>query len=321
MDFQPVVYEHAAALIRRTPWQVSRDADLLFAAHAAAFRTYRHRPVTVGIDIYNVEAEAYGARISRPSGAGVPAVEGPLCASPGELLALPPLSPDRFGRFPLLLAAGARLAQTFPEADIRLPLCGPFSLASALVGFDALLGALLDDPDLVRTLLLHLVGGQRAVYEAARARGLGIVVFESAAAPPMVSPAAFESIVLPALVRLVSDVSRTMECPVPCIVGGNTEPILEALLRTGTTFVICPFETDQEAFLRRLSARSDVRVRINMDARVLAAGPWSAIEREANRVLALAEGRENVCIGSGALPYEASPESVTRVKTYVEERG
>ena len=41
MDFSPSVYEHAAFLIDRTPWDVSRDADLLFEAHAEAFRRYR----------------------------------------------------------------------------------------------------------------------------------------------------------------------------------------------------------------------------------------------------------------------------------------
>jgi hypothetical protein len=70
MDFSPSVYEHAAFLIGRTPWEVSRDADLLFQAHAEAFRCYRHAPVVVGIDIYNLEAEAYGGVIERPRGTG-----------------------------------------------------------------------------------------------------------------------------------------------------------------------------------------------------------------------------------------------------------
>jgi hypothetical protein len=36
MDISPSVYEHAAALIGRTPWEVSRDPELLYAAHAEA---------------------------------------------------------------------------------------------------------------------------------------------------------------------------------------------------------------------------------------------------------------------------------------------
>ncbi|MBN2295787.1 MAG: hypothetical protein JXM70_25375, partial [Pirellulales bacterium] len=60
MDISPSVYEHAAQLIGATPWQASRDAELMFCAHAEAYRRYRHTPIMPGIDIYNLEAEAYG---------------------------------------------------------------------------------------------------------------------------------------------------------------------------------------------------------------------------------------------------------------------
>ena len=39
------IFEHAAALIGRTPWEVSRDAELLFQAQAAAYRLSRHQPL------------------------------------------------------------------------------------------------------------------------------------------------------------------------------------------------------------------------------------------------------------------------------------
>ncbi|MHB9024399.1 MAG: uroporphyrinogen decarboxylase family protein [Armatimonadota bacterium] len=320
MEFQPVVYEHAAALIGRTPWEVSRDAELLYTAHAEAHRTYHHRPITVGMDIYNVEAEAYGAEIGRPGGTEVPAVAHPPFASVEELLALPPLGSERLGRFSLLIEAGRRLTRDFPEADIRIPLSGPFSIASALIGFESLLCEVVTDPDPVREALLHLARGQRVVCEAVCAAGIGITLFESAATPPLLSPALFQSIVLPALMQLVSDVSGAMKSPAPCIIGGNTAPILDALLATGTKYVICPFETDQPAFMRQLWKRTDVRVRVNMNARPLVTGPWEAIQNEANRVLALAHGRENTCIGPGALPYEALPEYVKRVREYLAER-
>jgi hypothetical protein len=36
MQFSPSVYEHAAILIHRTPWDVSRDGELLYQAQAEA---------------------------------------------------------------------------------------------------------------------------------------------------------------------------------------------------------------------------------------------------------------------------------------------
>ena len=58
--FTPVVYEHAARFVGRTPWDVSRDAELMFAGHRNAYLEYRQQVIAVGIDIYNLEAEAYG---------------------------------------------------------------------------------------------------------------------------------------------------------------------------------------------------------------------------------------------------------------------
>jgi len=71
-------------------WEVSRDPELLFAGHRAAYLEYRHRPIAVGIDIYTLEAEAYGAKIEQPSGNGIPAVQEPLVASIEEVLQLAP---------------------------------------------------------------------------------------------------------------------------------------------------------------------------------------------------------------------------------------
>jgi hypothetical protein len=61
-------------------------------------------------------------------------------------------------------------------------------------------------------------------------------------------------------------------------------------------------------------------VRINMKPSVFCTTNTAAAFAEADRVMALAQGREKVCIGSGVLPYEAVPETVLAVKQYVEER-
>ena len=37
IPFTPVIYEHAARFVGRSPWDVSRDPELMFAAHRAAY--------------------------------------------------------------------------------------------------------------------------------------------------------------------------------------------------------------------------------------------------------------------------------------------
>lgn len=317
MDFAPAVYEHAARLIGKTPWQTSRDAALLFQAHAAAFRLYRHSPVVVGIDIYNLEAEAYGAEIGEPDGHGLPAVTRYPCPEVRSILQLKPLNATNAGRIPMVLAVGQRLQRELPEANVSVPVSGPFSLACNLVGFETLLCALVSDPETVRKALCHLVDGQRAFCAAARTYGLGVTIFESAATPPLLSPELFAEVEYPALVRLVEAASELLGRPAPCIVGGNTAPIAEMLFRTGAGYLICPSETDQPAFMSVAARYPEVTVRVNMDPWTLVHGDEDTVRREVERVFQLATGRPRTCIGTGVLPYEAEPERVLRLKQYV----
>ncbi len=310
MECTAAVYEHAAFLIGRTPWEVSRDGDLIYQGHAAAFRRYRHTPVVVSIDIYNLEAEAYGSVVCAPQGNGMPAITGPLCRSLEALAQLEPFDPSRQGRIPMILDAAVRLARELPEADVRVPMAGPMSLATNLMGFEPLLCELMTRPESVRDALLHLVEGQvrfcRAVVEA----GLDIAFFESAAAPPLLSPQQFRAIELPALKEMLEKMRDVVGHPLPCVMGGDTVWILDALLETGTGYVINPIETDQARFMQKIWDRTDVRVRINASPRIVAYGTRDELRREAERIAALATGRENVCAGTSVLPYETPPENV-----------
>lgn len=320
MDLSPSVYEHAAAVIGRTPWEVSRDPDLLFAGHAEAYRLYRHTPIMPGIDIYNLEAEAYGAKVENPGGTGIPAIARPACRSAAELLDLKPLNPRTDGRIPMAIRVAARLAKAFPETQVRVPVSGPFSIASNLVGFESLLCDVAARPDVVAAALMHLVRGQLAFAEEIRQQGVDIAFFESAACPPLLSPANFRRLELPALKAILGGIAEILGHPVPCIIGGDTAPILEAMLETGTSYVVAPYETNQEVFVRKIWDRTDIRIRVNTGSEIISRGPWEAIRADAERILRLVAGRPNVCMGTGAVPYETPPENVLRLMEYVRER-
>ncbi|MFW5798065.1 MAG: uroporphyrinogen decarboxylase family protein [Planctomycetota bacterium] len=312
MEFAPAIYEHAARLIDHTPWEVSRSGEFLFSAHRRAWQTYGHRPVVVGIDIYNLEAEALGAVVGRPEGNAIPAISHHPCNSLDDLLKLPRLNPDD-GRLPMVLEAATRLKHDCPEADVRLPVSGPFSIASNLLGFEPLLFAMIDHPAEVTRALLRLNDGQEAFVKAAHRAGLGVAFFDSGATPPLVAPAQFHDVVLPALADMIERASSTLGRPVPCIIGGNTLPILPDILSTGTGYVICPSETDQAAFMHSMTDHPEVMVRINTDPGIVARGDMQTVTEEVQRVMALAGTRPNVCIGTGALPYETDPQTVARI--------
>jgi len=316
MDFAPSVYEHCAVLIGRRPWEVSRDAELLSAGQAEGFRRYGHAPVVVGVDIYNLEAEAYGATVVEPAGNGIPAIAEAVCEDVAALAALAPLDVSA-GRIPMVIDVGRRLKRALPEADVRIPVSGPFSIAANLMGFEALLCSAMLDPEATRDALTSLAAGQERFCRTVREAGLDVAFFESAAAPPLLSPVQFRQVELPALKRTIDRAGSALGHPVPCVIGGDTAPILPAILETGTTYVVCPAETDQAAFLEIMRSHPEVMVRVNMSSQIVSAGSWEALRAEVDRILALTAGREKVCLGTGALPYETSPETVCRIRDYV----
>ncbi len=81
---------------------------------------------------------------------------------------------------------------------------------------------------------------------------------------------------------------------VACIIGGNTEPIVDALVETGTGYVCCPAATDQKAFLEKMRAHPEVMVWINMHPGPLLSKNPAVIEIEVDRVLGLAQNRPHV---------------------------
>lgn len=310
------VYEHAARFLGLTPWEVSRDGDLIYRAHREAYLVYRHFPVVVGVDIYNLEAEAYGGQVVAPAGTGIPAITRPVFGSVREALTLQPLDPGRDGRLPMILHAARRLKADFPEADVRIPVSGPFSIAQNLVGLEALIMAVALEPQHVRALLERLVEGQVRVSRAAHQAGLGVAFFESAAAPPLLSPGQFREVELPALTAAMQRVSAEVGTAVPCIIGGDTAPILQDLLTTGTGFVICPAETDRHSFLAQMQRHPHVQVRVNLDPRLVTVAPEQDLFAEVDRVKALGQRHPGLLLGTGALPYEADPERILRLKAY-----
>ncbi|UCG48994.1 MAG: hypothetical protein JSU94_04260 [Phycisphaerales bacterium] len=317
MDFAPSIYEHAARVIGRSPWEVSRDPDLLAKAHIEAFRLYNHRPVVVGIDIYNLEAEAYGAIVDRPSGTGVPAISPHPYSKAKELIALEPFDPQKDGRVPMAIEAARRVASECPGADVRIPVSGPFSLATNLTGFESLLCEIQTDPEMVAAALGHLVAGQVEFCKEIVRNGLDIAFFESAAVPPLLSPEQFRDMELAPLKAIIEKAAEVVGHPVPCVMGGDTAPILDYILQTGTGYVCCPVGTDQKLFMDKMRARPDVAVRINMDPTPMTAENFRAVQKEVDRVLELAKNSTNICIGTGCLPFEVEPQMVLRTRQYV----
>jgi uroporphyrinogen decarboxylase len=214
----------------------------------------------------------------------------------------------RDGRFPLVLEAAERLREEFPEADVRIPLSGPFSIAVGLVGFQDLLTEMMTDPEPVAAALHWLAEGQAMAAAEIAAGGFEVVFFESGSAPPLVSPSLFRNILLPAL-RTALRPGRKGVVP-PLIMGGDTARILPELISTGSGYLICPMETDRERFMDLVRSHPGVTVRMNLAPSLFSGNDRAAVEREVREAVRIAGGRRETCLGTGVLPYDADPAMV-----------
>lgn len=310
MRLEAVVYEHAAALLGRVPWDVSRDAELLFAGHAAALERYAAGAAVAGIDVYNLEPEAYGAAAQPPSGHEVPALAGPILGDAAALLQLPAIDVGR-GRLPMTLAVGRRLARAFPGVEVMAPVCGPLTLAAQLAGLEAALTEAVLEPGAMADRLRHVEEATAPYLHAVAEAGLRPVVFESAAAPPMLSPELFARVVGPALRQRLGRITTLDGRGAVLVIGGDTLPLLPALADMAPARLIAPAETDQPAFVAALAAYPAIECRVNMRPGVFTAGDDRAVAAELERVTRAAAGRPRTWLGTGVLPYDAQPALVT----------
>lgn len=318
IPFTPVIYEHAAQFVGRTPWEVSRDPELMFEGHRRAYLEYHQQVIAVAIDIYNLEAEAYGAKVAASTPDAIPAIHQPLLSSLEEGIALKPFDPQRDGRIAMMLAVAQRLKREFPEADVRLPVGGPFSIAFNLRGInDLCLDAALR-PEVLAKMLMRLAENQAVLCRAVAQAGLDVAFFESAATPPILSPKQFHEIEMPALRRVLEIASECVGHPVPCISGGNTYPVLDDILSTGTNYLACNVETNQAAFVERVCrTHPHVKIRVNLDPGVVACHDPQRIYRAIDHVLEITAGRTNCVMGTGAMPLETPPSNMRLIREYL----
>lgn len=318
IPFTPVIYEHAARFTGRTPWEVSRDPELMFEGHRGAYLEYHHQVIAVAIDIYNLEAEAYGAKVAASTPDAIPAIHEPLLSSIEEGIALKPFDPERDGRIAMMLSVAQRLKREFPEADVRLPVGGPFSIAFNLRGInDLCLDAALYPEELAK-MLMRLAENQAVLCRAVAKAGLDVAFFESAAAPPILSPKQFHEIEMPALRKVLEIAAEAVGHPVPCISGGNTYPVLDDILSTGTNYLACNVETNQAAFVERVSrTHPHVKIRVNLDPGVVTCHDPQRIYRAIDHVLEIVGPRTNCVMGTGAMPLETPIENIRLIREYL----
>lgn len=316
IPFVPAVYEHKARLIGRSPSEVCRSADLLLEALEKELEVYDPDALTVGLDVYNVEAEAAGCEVRYFGEApDVPAVARPILGGPGDLGRLRRPDPSRDGRLPLFVEAAADLCRRRgSEVLIRGAVTGPFSLACALAGTEEVLVATVEAPAFVRGLLAFAAGVAVDLGSAFLAKGVEPVLFDSKASPAAASPRVFRDFVAPVYREAVFPALRRAGArTLPLIIGGDTTPILEDLLSSGAGQLLCDAGADLGRFIGRCGEERRA-CRASVDARLVHTGRPEEIRGEARRLLGLVSGRPGWLFGCGVVAFDCDPANVIALR-------
>ncbi|MHC4645511.1 MAG: uroporphyrinogen decarboxylase family protein [Planctomycetota bacterium] len=313
--FCPAIYEHKAVLLGMSAAKLSRDAELLAQAVVAEYETYAPDMLTVGIDIYNVEAEALGSRVFVPDAVeAVPIIKERILSGINDFHDLPMVDAESSGRMPLMLQAAETVNEKLGgEVFIRGAVSSPYSMAVELLGVTELLIAMMDRPEQVGEFLRSLTELSAGYGRAFIKRGLEVCVFDSYAAPPLVSPGLYRKMILPVVRKLIADLKEHGAELVEYVIGGRTEAIAEHLFATGADILLSDFSSDVNIFLD-LARDSGVLVRRNISPVLIEQGPQEDLQRQIDEVRALSARRQNVIIGTGAISYNTSVEKVLRVK-------
>ena len=316
--FLPAIYEHKAWFIGSTPSAISRSADLLARALLAEFEAIGPDALTVGVDVYNLEAEAVGCKVTFYEGTdtSIPGIKpGNHSIHIGDDLTHAPLpNPLKDGRMPVNIEAARRVRRELgSDYWLRGAISGPFSLAISLVGAEALFLACMDRPDWVQELLAYSGRIIREFSKAYRDAGAELIVFDSQASPELLSPEMYEQLVLPITQELAAWAAAQGMRDLPLIIGGNTTPIAELLARTGCNNLLCDFtgDFDEWAAVARASGRAWRR---NLSPRLIETSSPAEIYAAATREVARGRDLPGFIMGTAVVPFGTPTENVLAVK-------
>ncbi|MDR1279283.1 MAG: hypothetical protein LBK99_00480 [Opitutaceae bacterium] len=317
--FLPAIYEHKAWFVGDTPSVVSRDSALLIRALLAEYEALAPDALTVGLDVYNIEAEAAGCAVTyyENGDTSVPSIASHIIGeetTPDDLKNAPLPDPLKDGRMPVNLAA-AREVRRIMGGDLwlRCAISGPFSLAISLAGAEAVFMGCLENPEWARGVLSYAGRIIRIYARACIDAGAGLVIFDSQASPDLIAPSLFREFVLPELRDLVSWANTQGVRDVPLVIGGNTTPIAELLVQTGANNLLSDFTTDIAPWIE-VCRRHKRALRRNISPRLIESQTPDRIYETAMKEAALHKDFPGLIMGTGVIPYGTPTENLLAIR-------
>ena len=314
IPFVPAIYEHKGALVGKTPSEVCRNADYLYAGLKKELEVYDPDMLVIGIDVYNVEAEAMGAPVVYFDDNTVPAIVDPFVTRPDDMAKLRVADPETDARMPVYLRVAEALGRELgAEMILRGAVTGPYSMASALVGTQKFILATMEEPEFCEKLIAFCARATVDFGKAFLKRGVEPILFDSYATPTLASPRLFRTMVTP-IYRdfVIPELKAAGGRYMPFIIGGNTTPVIDDLIASGAAQYLCDRPASLEKW-REKALRAGVPFRANVDARLVNTGPVSEIRRQSLEILRECKDHPGFLLGCGVVAYDGRVEYVKAI--------
>jgi len=317
VPFVPSVYEHGARLVNQPPGPVSRDAGLMAQAALRAYELYQHDIVTVGIDIYNIEPQAFGCEVSRADDGSVPGIRThPLAnATSRDIGQLPIPQAGESNRLGIIEEASRRVYQEIGEKVwVYACMSGPFSQAVELRGFEQLIVDTIENPQLVHLLLERTTELTKQQACRLSATGCGVNLYESWATIPLITPALFKDYVVPynrRVIEMIGNMYRTE--PPAVIMGGNIDLLVDFFIEVGTSLMAVDYRADM-GLVKSRTAETDIIIRGCVDPKLIEREDWDTLRESIDQLARKSRDMNNFVWGCGCVTYNTSAENLLRFK-------
>lgn len=229
----PLAVHYCAGLAGRTVRDYSTHARFLADSVIRYYERFHPDAVWVSADTW-VSAQAMGAKVGatdehQPLGGLGP----PVVQTTADIDRLPPPDMETQGRYPMMLEALARVVSAL-GSEACVVACFdqyPFSLAAALMGMDAIMLRVLDDPAFVEALMARCAEYTIAYGQALAAAGADVLSGGDSPAG-LLGPELYARLALPFEQQVIEALQASGK-PVSLHICGNATPMLKHMTASG----------------------------------------------------------------------------------------
>jgi uroporphyrinogen decarboxylase len=278
-----------------------------------SYELYQHDLVTVGIDIYNIEPEAFGCEVSKADDGSIPGIKSHPYANKKDFdpdrIPVPRVGPSN--RLGLITEASRRVYEAIgDQVWIYACMSGPFSQAVELRGFEQLIMDTIENPELVHRLLERTTELAKEQARRLSEVGCGINLYESWATIPLITPELFGEYVVPYNRRVIDMVKSDYHTEAPAVImGGNINLLIDFFLDVGTSLIAVDYKADFD-LIKSKTIDTDVIIRGCVDPKLIERGGWDELRESIGKLADKSRDMCNFVWGCGCVTCDTSVEDL-----------